>query len=431
MSAFKSPANDKLTVVILNKSSTAESLTLNINDFSPANSQVYRSSETEHWLSLGAFSNPISLPAYSITTISFDVSTGPQQTLSISSTEGGSVTTPGEGSFPYAQGTNATIIATADSSYHFVNWTGSAVDAGKVADPNAASTTVLMDANYAVVANFQANPPSTDVEIIGSWTTGTTHTKVSGTNRALIFIAHGEYSGSDMNLVSVTYGGQSMAKVIERNASTGTGYRNYVVAFILNEVGVAAASSGTFVPSWSVTPESASYASVFLSNVNQTTSIGASASNATTSGTDPIVTSPLATNDGDMVIDAVTCGNLGNYTMTANGFTKGTDQQAGTNGHTGATGYKSATGAAETPSADYSATVNRQVIIGFVVQAADEWLYGDLTHDDKVDMKDLFEFCQVWLVPDCNDNNILELDLDGDCIVNFYEYSFFAQNWSE
>ncbi len=56
-------------------------------------------------------------------------------------------------------------------------------------------------------------------------------------------------------------------------------------------------------------------------------------------------------------------------------------------------------------------------------------LYGDLTGDNKVDMEDLPEFCEVWLVEDCNNNNILELDLDDDCIINFYEYSFFAQNW--
>jgi hypothetical protein len=216
-------------------------------------------------------------------------------------------------------------------------------------------------------ATTQAQP--TNITLLGSWGTGLSHTKVDGTNRALIFIAHGELSGSDMNLMSVTYGDQPMTKVIERNAGTGTGYRNYVVAFILTEADINDATSGTFSVSWSGTPESVSYASVFLSNVNQTEPNGAEDSNGVITNTDPISTTPLATNNGDMVIDAVTCGNLGSYTMTANGFTEGTDQQVGTNGHTGATGYKSATGAAETPSADYISTVNRQVIIGFVVKA--------------------------------------------------------------
>jgi len=57
------------------------------------------------------------------------------------------------------------------------------------------------------------------------------------------------------------------------------------------------------------------------------------------------------------------------------------------------------------------------------------WLYGDLTHDNKVDMNDLSEFCEIyWLVTDCNNT---ELELNGDCLINFYEFSFFAQNWLE
>ncbi|MDD5063489.1 MAG: glycoside hydrolase family 88 protein [Phycisphaerae bacterium] len=210
--------------------------------------------------------------------------------------------------------------------------------------------------------------PPTDIEILGSWATGLSHAKEAGNSRALIFIAHEESaSGLDPSLTSVTYGGQAMTKVIERSAVT-TGYGNYVAAFILDEAGVAAANSGTFTPTWSASTSSISYASVFLSNVDQTTSIGESASNGTTSGTDPISTSPLATNDGDMVILGATNANNGSYTL-GGGFTEGTDQSVGTSGHTGVTGYKSATGAAETPSADHSSTVTRQVIIGFVLQA--------------------------------------------------------------
>jgi len=71
-----------------------------------------------------------------------------------------------------------------------------------------------------------------------------------------------------------------------------------------------------------------------------------------------------------MVVVGVTCGNNGSYTLN-NDFTQGTDQSVGSNGHTGVTGRKSATGIDETPSAEHT-SVNRQVIIGFVVQAAEE-----------------------------------------------------------
>jgi GH35 family endo-1,4-beta-xylanase len=213
-------------------------------------------------------------------------------------------------------------------------------------------------------------PPSTDIEIIGSWATGTSHTKESGYNRALIFIAHGENPDSDMNLTSVTYGGQVMTKIIEINI--GTGYRAYVAAYILKEAGIAAATSSTFTPIWSNASGAYGYASVFLQNVDQTNTIGATASNGGSS--DPISTSTaLATADGDMVFLGATCGNQGSYSV-GGGFTEGagTDQQFGdaTTGGTGVAGHKAATGASETPSADYSSTVNRQVIIGFVIQAA-------------------------------------------------------------
>jgi type II secretory pathway pseudopilin PulG len=216
------------------------------------------------------------------------------------------------------------------------------------------------------------------VAILGSWLTGLSHPNEPGNNRALIFIAHEESTSGSPTLTSVTYGGQAMTKVIERSAVL-SGYGNYVAAFILNESGVAAATSGTFVPTWSATTSSVSYASVFLSNVDQTTSIGASASNSTTTSTNPITTSALSTNNGDMVIDAATDGNNGSYTL-GGGFTEGTDQSVGANGHTGVTGYKSATGANETPSATHSNTAVRQVIIGFVVKTSAEItdIAGDL-----------------------------------------------------
>jgi hypothetical protein len=78
----------------------------------------------------------------------------PQNTLTCSATQGGSVTQPGEGTFQYDPGTVVSLVASADLTHQFVNWTGSAVDAGKVADPNSAGTTVTMDADYNAVANF-------------------------------------------------------------------------------------------------------------------------------------------------------------------------------------------------------------------------------------------------------------------------------------
>ena len=58
-----------------------------------------------------------------------------------------------------------------------------------------------------------------------------------------------------------------------------------------------------------------------------------------------------------------------------------------------------------------------------------QWLYGDFTGDYIVNTDDLPEFSQVWLENDCNENT--GLDLNGDCVVNLYEFSLLALNWLE
>jgi hypothetical protein len=232
-------------------------------------------------------------------------------------------------------------------------------------EPNSLSytnvTSDIVEQNYTAIYTPPAELP--EVSIKGAWVAGTTHTKESGSNRALVFIAHAEHTGS-VTLNSVTYGGQTMTKVIDRIVSSGT-TRTYVAAFILNDAGITAASSTTFSPSWSATPYyGTAYESVFLQNVNQSSLTGATASNAISSGA-TITTSALANSDGDMVIDAATCSNTGTYT-TNNGFVKAIDLSR-TN-FDGVSGYKSATGAEEIPSVTHSTSTGRQPLIGLVVK---------------------------------------------------------------
>ena len=72
--------------------------------------------------------------------------------LTISSTAGGSVTTPAEGTSTYEAGTVVELVATPTAGYSFVNWTG---DVDTIADPGSASTTVTMNADCAITANFE------------------------------------------------------------------------------------------------------------------------------------------------------------------------------------------------------------------------------------------------------------------------------------
>jgi hypothetical protein len=72
--------------------------------------------------------------------------------LTISSTVGGSVTTPGEGTFIYDAETVVDIVAVPDEHYHFVEWTG---DVGTIADIEVASTNITMKGAYSITANFE------------------------------------------------------------------------------------------------------------------------------------------------------------------------------------------------------------------------------------------------------------------------------------
>jgi len=75
--------------------------------------------------------------------------------LIISSTAGGSVTTPGEGAFTYDEGTWVNLVASSGVGYYFVNWTG---DVTTIANVNAATTTITMNGHYSITANFEEIP---------------------------------------------------------------------------------------------------------------------------------------------------------------------------------------------------------------------------------------------------------------------------------
>lgn len=75
------------------------------------------------------------------------------RTLDISSGTGGSVTEPGEGLFTYEIGTLVNLIATPDElGWAFDSWTGN------VDNPSSATTTITMNDNEVIVANFHSVP---------------------------------------------------------------------------------------------------------------------------------------------------------------------------------------------------------------------------------------------------------------------------------
>jgi len=78
-----------------------------------------------------------------------------QHSLTTSSAPGGSITSPGEGTFKYDAGTMVDLVAQAEEGYGFVNWTG---DVGTIEDVSANHTTIIMNGSYSIMANFERKP---------------------------------------------------------------------------------------------------------------------------------------------------------------------------------------------------------------------------------------------------------------------------------
>lgn len=521
ISAYISPDNQNLTAVIINTSdSAAVNASLTFPDFTLTGGTIYRTTQTQNCENLGAYTGGnLVIPPKSVTTLSltgFD--TGIMRTLTVSSSDGGSVTAPGEGVFTYGQGAIVPVSAAAVPSWRFVQWTGTAVNAGKVADPFSAATTVTLDADYTLQADFEYdltppspqpvwqvpptaespsrivmtaapctddNPPveyyfecltnpalssgwqtsltykvlwlqpaseyvfrvkardsaearnETDwssqasgitenprypVQILAPWQSGTSYAMPSGTNRLLIFTAHAERNGS-LSLTSVTYGGVPMTKIAEREHGTTT--RIYTAAFILDEAGLASATSDSFAMTWAAAPTNVGYAAGFLSNVRQQAPVSFVAVNSvasTPSSSISVSTAPLYAEAGDMVFAVGACGNTGIYTPE-NDFLEALE--LGISSADGVVAYKSvAQTAYETPALTHD-NVNRQAVLGFVVQgAARDWLYGDFNWDLTVNLDDLPIFVDAWLTEDCG-----PLDLNSDCWLDLTELAEFAAGW--
>jgi len=76
---------------------------------------------------------------------------GESYTLTTISTAGGSVATPGEGTFTYAEGKVVNLLAEPAEGYQFVNWTG---NASTIANVNSAITAITANDSYSIRANF-------------------------------------------------------------------------------------------------------------------------------------------------------------------------------------------------------------------------------------------------------------------------------------
>jgi hypothetical protein len=74
-----------------------------------------------------------------------------QYNLTIDSTCGGVVTKPGEGTFTYFEGKVVRLVARPLVGYFFVEWAG---DVATIETVNCFLTTIKMNENYHITANF-------------------------------------------------------------------------------------------------------------------------------------------------------------------------------------------------------------------------------------------------------------------------------------
>ncbi len=75
-----------------------------------------------------------------------------QYNLTIASTEGGSVTAPGEGTFTFDADSEVDLIASPYEGYRFVSWTG---DVHSIASIFSSETTVTIDSHQSIIAEFE------------------------------------------------------------------------------------------------------------------------------------------------------------------------------------------------------------------------------------------------------------------------------------
>ena len=76
-----------------------------------------------------------------------------QCTLTVSSTGGGTVRVPGEGTFSYDWGTVVELIALPSTFYNFDRWDG---DVGTILNVNGAATEITIDNDYSITAQFRS-----------------------------------------------------------------------------------------------------------------------------------------------------------------------------------------------------------------------------------------------------------------------------------
>ena len=190
-------------------------------------------------------------------TANFSQITGPTYTLTVA-IEGEGSTTPPAGENVFAQGDDIGITATPAEGWTFDSWTG---DVDYIADTSAMSTTITMNGDYSITANFVegvleaidqevTTPGDTPVEII------LTASNPGGAALTFSIVdtpAHGQLSGEGPNLTYTPEDGYTGSDSFTFRVSDGTNDSNTATVTITVEAagtGAESDSDGMSVPPW-------------------------------------------------------------------------------------------------------------------------------------------------------------------------------------
>ena len=204
-----------------------------------------------------------------------------------------------------------------------------------------------------------------DVSILDGFTTGATKTVSAGTNRLLVVGIHSEDSGTNVDVDTVTYGGQTLTEVYDEQV--GGGFSNGMWVGYLNEAGIASAVSTTIAPTWNGgTPdETVLYSSVVFENVDQDDPVPAFSANSGSSVSTIQPTTTIAVSDGDYAAYFTVSGSGGETHTAATGYTEGTEEDVNS---VAANASKAITsGGTEQPTADWTNTQNRLAIVALTI----------------------------------------------------------------
>ena len=144
-----------------------------------------------------------------------------QHSLTISSTAGGSIATPGEGTYSYDEGTVVDLLAEAEEEYKFVSWTG---DVDTVNDIAAAETAITISDSYSITAIFERIP----IPMVagGAW-----HTLGLKSDGSVVAVGYNSYGQCDVGnwteVIQIDGGGEHTVGTRSDGTVSAVGYNDY------------------------------------------------------------------------------------------------------------------------------------------------------------------------------------------------------------